>query len=66
MKGATRHVAGKHAGLAGLRAGWWLLGQPGVAAGLVAGALAGVVHLSAGLCLGLALTIGGGVAGVTV
>src|SRR5205807_8540212 len=58
--------AGKHAGLAALKAGWWLLGQPGVAAGLVAGALAGVVHLPAVLCLGVAVAAGIGVAGVTV
>ena len=66
MTGATRYVAGRHGGIAALKAGWWLLGQPGVVAGLVAGAMAGVVHLPADLCLVTAVVLGGGVAGLTV
>jgi hypothetical protein len=66
MTGATRYVAGRHGGIAALKAGWWLLGQPGVVVGLVAGAMAGVVHLPAELCLMTAVVVGGGVAGLTV
>ena len=66
MTGATRYVAGRHGGIAALKAGWWLLGQPGVVVGLVAGAMAGVVHVPADLCLATAVVAGGGVAGVTV
>ena len=66
MTGATRYVAGRHGGIAALKAGWWLLGQPGVVAGLVAGAMAGVVHLAADLCLVAAVVVGGGVAGLAV
>src|SRR5260370_36035133 len=66
MTGATRYVAGRHGGIAALKAGWWLLGQPGVVTGLVAGAMAGVVHLPADLCLATAVVVGGGEAGPTV
>ncbi len=66
MTGATRYVAGRHGGIATLKAGWWLLGQPGVVVGLIAGAMAGVVHLPADLCVMTALVAGSGVAGVTV
>jgi hypothetical protein len=66
MTGATRYVAGRHGGIAALKAGRWLLGQPGVVVGPVAGAMAGVVHLPPDLCLMTAVVAGTGVAGVTV
>ena len=66
MSGATRHVAGKHGATGAVRAAWWLLGQPGVGAGLVAGGLAGVVHVPPDLCLGTATVVGGGIASATV
>src|ERR1700730_12515611 len=66
MSGATRHVAGKHGTTGAGRAGWWLRGQPGGGAGLVAGGLAGVVHVPPDLCLGMATVVGGGIASATV
>jgi FtsK/SpoIIIE family len=66
MTGATRYVAGRHGGIAALTAGWWLLGQPGVVVGLVAGSMAGVAHLPADLCLMTAVVAGSGVAGLAV
>jgi hypothetical protein len=66
MTGATRYVAGRHGGIVALKTGWWLLGQPGVVVGLVAGAMADVAHLPADLCAMTAVLVGGGVAGVTV
>ena len=58
MTGATRYVTRQHPALRIGKAGWWLLIQPGVVAGLVVLALGGAAHLDVTVALDVAVAAG--------
>ncbi len=66
MSGATRYVARQHPGLRVARAGWWLLLQPGVVAGLLVLVLSGAAHLDPSVALGIALVAALAATGIAI